>query len=175
MTTETGKGAAPIAIDSEAMRERYREERDRRLRADGADQYIRIGCEPERFGHFQDDPFAPGPIEREAIAFIRRFVEDDKPIAAICHGPWTLIDAGGFPGLVRVPSAPGVRGDLVEIHAARVDTLDEYEGVAEGVYVREKMDFAGGPDGRVIEAETYLFVLKPEQAPLPVVGEEWPV
>lgn len=30
----------------------------------------------------------------EAIAFIRAFDEADKPIAAICHGPWPLIDAG---------------------------------------------------------------------------------
>jgi protease I len=29
-----------------------------------------------------------------SIAFIREFAESDKPIAAICHGPWTLIDAG---------------------------------------------------------------------------------
>ena len=33
-------------------------------------------------------------LSPEAIAFIREFAESDKPIAAICHGPWTLIDAG---------------------------------------------------------------------------------
>jgi protease I len=27
----------------------------------------------------------------EAVAFVAAFVEDDKPIASICHGPWTLI------------------------------------------------------------------------------------
>lgn len=26
--------------------------------------------------------------------FVRSFFDDDKPVAAICHGPWTLIDAG---------------------------------------------------------------------------------
>ncbi|OON63890.1 protease [Massilia sp. KIM] len=30
----------------------------------------------------------------EAIAFVKTFDEQDKPIAAICHGPWLLIDAG---------------------------------------------------------------------------------
>jgi protease I len=30
----------------------------------------------------------------ESIRFIRNFGAEDKPIAAICHGPWTLIDAG---------------------------------------------------------------------------------
>lgn len=29
-----------------------------------------------------------------AVAFVRDFFEQHKPVAAICHGPWTLIDAG---------------------------------------------------------------------------------
>jgi protease I len=33
-------------------------------------------------------------LSLESIEFIRQFAESDKPIAAICHGPWTLIDAG---------------------------------------------------------------------------------
>jgi protease I len=33
-------------------------------------------------------------LSKESISFIRQFGEEDKPIAAICHGPWTLIDAG---------------------------------------------------------------------------------
>lgn len=33
-------------------------------------------------------------LSRDAIHFIREFGNEDKPIAAICHGPWTLIDAG---------------------------------------------------------------------------------
>jgi protease I len=33
-------------------------------------------------------------LSKEAIGFIREFGEEDKPIAAICHGPWTLINAG---------------------------------------------------------------------------------
>jgi protease I len=33
-------------------------------------------------------------LSSEAITFIREFGQEDKPIAAICHGPWTLIDAG---------------------------------------------------------------------------------
>ncbi len=33
-------------------------------------------------------------LSPESIDFIRAFSRDDKPIAAICHGPWTLIDAG---------------------------------------------------------------------------------
>jgi protease I len=33
-------------------------------------------------------------LSRESIEFIRLFAGEEKPIAAICHGPWTLIDAG---------------------------------------------------------------------------------
>ena len=33
-------------------------------------------------------------LSPESVAFIREFAESDKPIAAICHGAWTLIDAG---------------------------------------------------------------------------------
>ena len=50
-------------------------------------------------------------LKPEAIAFIRHFVEAGKPIAAICHGPWTLIDAGGVGGK-RMTSWPSLRTDL---------------------------------------------------------------
>ena len=59
-------------------------------------------------------------LERQAIAFIRRFVEDDKPIAAICHGPWTLIDAGGVEGR-RMTSWPSLKCDLKNAGAQWVD------------------------------------------------------
>lgn len=59
-------------------------------------------------------------IERSAIAFIRRFIEDDKPIAAICHGPWTLIDAGGVQGR-KMTSWPSLKADLKNAGATWVD------------------------------------------------------
>jgi protease I len=31
----------------------------------------------------------------EVVEFVRLFFDDEKPVATICHGPWTLIDAGG--------------------------------------------------------------------------------
>ena len=46
-----------------------------------------------------------------AIAFVGHFVEQKKPIAAICHGPWTLIDAGGVRGR-RLTSWPSLKTDL---------------------------------------------------------------
>lgn len=50
-------------------------------------------------------------LSKEAIAFIREFAREDKPIAAICHGPWTLIDAGVAKGK-RMTSWPTLQQDL---------------------------------------------------------------
>src|SRR5437870_5239512 len=37
-------------------------------------------------------------MQPEAVAFVRAFVETGKPIAAICHGPWMLIEADAVKG-----------------------------------------------------------------------------
>ena len=50
-------------------------------------------------------------INQQAVAFVRAFVEAGKPIAAICHGPWTLIDADGVKGR-KMTSWPSLRADL---------------------------------------------------------------
>jgi len=44
-----------------------------------------------------------------ALQFVRAFRETGKPIGAICHGPWTLIDAGVVPGrkMTSYESIPG--------------------------------------------------------------------
>ncbi len=56
----------------------------------------------------------------EAIDFVRAFVRSGKPISAICHGPWTLIDAGGVSGR-RMTSWPSLRVDLTNAGAEWVD------------------------------------------------------
>jgi protease I len=56
----------------------------------------------------------------EAIAFVRDFVQAKKPIAAICHGPWTLIDAGGVKGKTMT-SWPSLKTDLTNAGAKWVD------------------------------------------------------
>ena len=33
-------------------------------------------------------------VDESAMAFVREFVESGKPVAAICHGPWSLLEAG---------------------------------------------------------------------------------
>jgi len=50
-------------------------------------------------------------MDPKAVAFVRHFVEKDKPIAAICHGPWTLIEAGGVKGHTMT-SWPSLKSDL---------------------------------------------------------------
>jgi protease I len=59
-------------------------------------------------------------LEPRAIAFVRAFVQARKPIAAICHGPWTLIDAGGVKAK-RMTSWPSLKTDLSNAGAKWVD------------------------------------------------------
>ena len=50
-------------------------------------------------------------IDDKAVAFVRAFSTADKPIAAICHGPWTLINAGLVKGK-KLTSWPSLKQDL---------------------------------------------------------------
>jgi protease I len=59
-------------------------------------------------------------LHTEAITFIREFGRENKPIAAICHGPWTLIDADLVRGK-RLTSWPSLREDLNNAGAQWVD------------------------------------------------------
>ncbi len=47
------------------------------------------------------------------MKFVREFFDAGKPVAAICHGPWTLIDAGVASGR-RITSWPSLQSDLQE-------------------------------------------------------------
>jgi len=59
-------------------------------------------------------------LHPEAIEFIKQFVNSGKPIGAICHGPWTLIDAGAVKGR-RMTSYPSIKTDLINAGANWVD------------------------------------------------------
>ncbi len=59
-------------------------------------------------------------LNEKAIQFIRSFVESGKPIAAICHGPWTLIEANAVSGRT-VTSWPSLKSDLQNAGATWVD------------------------------------------------------
>jgi protease I len=59
-------------------------------------------------------------INPKAVAFVREFVQAGKPIAAICHGPWVLIEAGAVKGRT-VTSWPSLKTDLTNAGANWVD------------------------------------------------------
>jgi len=55
-----------------------------------------------------------------AVQFVRAFLQTGKPIAAICHGPWTLIEADGVQGRTMT-SWPSLKTDLKNAGANWVD------------------------------------------------------
>jgi protease I len=72
----------------------------------------------------------------DAKRFVRHFFEQAKPVGAICHGPWTLIDAGVIEGR-RVTSYATLRTDLVN---AGADWVDEEVVVDAGLVTSRKPD-----------------------------------
>jgi len=75
-------------------------------------------------------------IEKAAIDFIRSFAEANKPIAAICHGPWTLINAQAVEGK-RMTSWPSLETDLKN---AGADWVDEEVVVDRGLVTSRNPD-----------------------------------
>ena len=56
----------------------------------------------------------------EAVAFVQHFVDEEKPIAAICHGPWMLVEADAVDG-VELTSWPSLRTDIENAGGEWVD------------------------------------------------------
>ena len=50
-------------------------------------------------------------MDPAAVNFVRQFVSTGKPIAAICHGPWTLVEADALRGKT-VTSWPSLKTDI---------------------------------------------------------------
>ncbi len=59
-------------------------------------------------------------INPACVQFVREFFKDAKPVAAICHGPWMLIEAGVVHDRV-VTSWPSLKTDLINAGATWVD------------------------------------------------------
>jgi protease I len=59
-------------------------------------------------------------MDNAAVLFVRNFVNSGKPVAAICHGPWTLVEAGVAVGRT-LTSYPSIRTDLRNAGAHVVD------------------------------------------------------
>jgi protease I len=58
--------------------------------------------------------------DEDAVRFVKDFVEAGKPVAAICHAPWTLIEAGVLEGR-RLTSWPSLQTDIRNAGATWVD------------------------------------------------------
>ena len=59
-------------------------------------------------------------IEPKAVEFVKSFFSADKPMAAICHGPWTVIEAQAARGK-RIAAWPSLKTDLSNAGAQWID------------------------------------------------------
>lgn len=72
----------------------------------------------------------------KAVQFVQSFVNQKKPIGAICHGPWTLIETGMVKGK-RMTSYPSIKTDLEN---AGANWVDEEVVVDNGLITSRKPD-----------------------------------
>ena len=66
-------------------------------------------------------------MDKQAVSFVKRFAESGKPTAAICHGPWMLIEAGVVKGR-KATSWPSVSTDLKNAGAQWEDSQVVVDG-----------------------------------------------
>jgi deglycase len=85
--------------------------------------------------------------DEDAVAFVREFFEQGKPIAAICHAPWTLIEAGAIKGRT-LTSFPSLRTD---IENAGGTWVDEEVHVDQGLVTSRKPDDLPAFNAKMIE------------------------
>jgi len=72
-------------------------------------------------------------MDPQAVSFVKHFVEHSKPIAAICHGPWTLVEAGAVRDKTMT-SWTSIKTDLKNAGANWVDK----EVVRDGEFVTSR-------------------------------------
>jgi protease I len=83
----------------------------------------------------------------EAVDFVRSFFESGKPVAAICHAPWTLIEAGVVEGR-KLTSWPSLETDL---RNAGANWVDEEVVVDQGLVTSRKPDDLDAFNAKAIE------------------------
>jgi protease I len=85
--------------------------------------------------------------DENAVQFVRSFFEQGKPVAAICHAPWTLVEAGVVRGR-KVTSWPSLQTD---IRNAGGNWLDEEVVVDAGLVTSRKPDDIPAFNSKMIE------------------------
>lgn len=86
-------------------------------------------------------------IMPKAVALVQAFVDAGKPIAAICHGPWTLIETSAVKGR-RMTSWPSLKSDLAN---AGAEWVDEEVVVDRGLVTSRKPDDLPAFNRKLIE------------------------
>jgi protease I len=85
--------------------------------------------------------------DEDAVGFTKAFFEQGKPVAAICHGPWMLVEADVVRGR-KVTSWPSVKTDLRNAGAEWVDEECVVDG---GLVTSRKPDDIPAFNAKVIE------------------------
>lgn len=86
-------------------------------------------------------------MNEDAVDFVADFFEAGKPIGAICHGPWLLVEADVVSGC-RVTSWPSLRTDLEN---AGAEWVDEEVVVDQGLVTSRKPDDIPAFTSKLIE------------------------
>lgn len=86
-------------------------------------------------------------VDPRAADFARGFFEQHKPVGVICHGPWTLIEAGVVSGR-RITSYPSLRTDL---RNAGAEWVDEEVVVDAGLVSSRTPDDLPAFDAKLVE------------------------
>lgn len=85
--------------------------------------------------------------DEKAVAFVHSFLKEGKPIAAICHGPWTLIETGAIEGR-KMTSYKSIKTDLIN---AGVDWVDKEVVVDQGLVTSRSPDDIPAFNRKMIE------------------------
>jgi protease I len=86
-------------------------------------------------------------MDETAVRFVRSFFEQGKPVAAICHGPWVLVEAGVVRGRT-LTSYPSLRTD---IRNAGGTWVDEEVHVDQGLVTSRNPDDLPAFNARMVE------------------------
>jgi len=85
--------------------------------------------------------------DQDAVAFVRAFFDAGKPVAAICHAPWLLIEAG----VVEGRTLTGFKTIRTDLANAGANVVDEEVVVDEGLVTSRKPDDIPAFNAKMIE------------------------
>ena len=105
----TDTAAADHAVDPNALRDKYRAERDKRLRVEGNEQYVEV---KDAFAHFVEDPYVEPGFDREPLT-------DDTDVVVI---------GGGFGGLLAGARLREAGVQDIRVIERGIEGIESFEG-----------------------------------------------